>query len=376
MPRYLPRRRCALTRVVARSVLSLEPLEDRRLLAATYIEHAKVVAFDESFAETPQLNARFGSSLAADGEFLVVATSLTDHSGIANAGAAYVFQRDDAGTPTDFTDDAWTPLQRLTASDPVADGQFGSDVAISGDTIVVGSNRAAVSNVNVGAAYVFVWDGSEWTEEQKLVASDGTAGDYFGNSVAVSGDTVAVGSYADDAAGAASGSAYVYTRSVGVWTEQQKLVASDGMDGDLFGWSIAVDGDTIAVGSRQDDDGSEAGSAYVFDLDAESWLETQKLTASNATSSRYFGDSMSLAGEDLVIGTANRGFAYIFSRDSGLWAESQILTVAGSATLGLGASIEGDLITVGDDVGGGGAGSTHVFRRQAVVFRTHRFQSA
>ena len=102
---------------------------------------------------------------------------------------------------------------------------------------------------NSGSAYVYVRSNGVWSEQQKLTASDGASSDYFGYSVSIDGDTAVIGAYSDDDNGSDSGSAYVYVRSNGVWSEQQKLTASDGASSDYFGISVSIDGDTAVIGA-------------------------------------------------------------------------------------------------------------------------------
>ena len=115
-------------------------------------------------------------------------------------------------------------------------------MAIAGDTVVVGAYNDDDNGSESGSAYVFTRSGTTWTEQAKLTASDGAADDFFGISVAISGDTVVIGAYADDDNGINSGSAYIYTRSGSTWTEQAKLMASDGVRIDQFGCSVAISG--------------------------------------------------------------------------------------------------------------------------------------
>src|SRR5262249_27117591 len=153
----------------------------------------------------------------------------------------------------------WTQQKKLTAADGAAGGQLGTSVAISGDTVAVGAEGGDIgANRNQGSAYVFVrsfiGSGADWTQQKKLTAADGAAGDQLGASVAISGDTVVVGApLSDIGANADQGSAYVFIRSfIGSgadWTQQKKLTAADGAAGDFFGISVALSGDTLAVGA-------------------------------------------------------------------------------------------------------------------------------
>ena len=160
---------------------------------------------------------------------------------------------------------------------------FGSAVAIDGDTMVVGANRDDDKSANSGSAYVFVRSGSTWTQQQKLTASDGYLDDNFGNSVAISGDTIVVG--AERQGYNELGAAYVFVRSGTTWTQQQKLAPTLGFN-PRFGRSVSIDGDNIAVGMPHDIHGNPPtffGSAYVFVRGGATWTQQQKITSSLPT---------------------------------------------------------------------------------------------
>jgi hypothetical protein len=210
---------------------------------------------------------------------------------------------------------AQTPIllesQKLLASDVTARDNFGYSVAVSGDTAVVGAYGDGDNGSESGSAYVFRYDGSDWVEEAKLTASDGAAGDHFGFSVAVSGGTAVVGAGRDDDSGSSSGSAYVFRYEGSDWVEEAKLTASDGAAFDWFGVLVAVSGDTAVVGAFGDDDsGSNSGSAYVFRYDGSDWVEEAKLTASDAAPSPSFGArfgmSVAVSGDTAVGGVRYR----------------------------------------------------------------------
>src|SRR6266540_1557651 len=170
-------------------------------------------------------------------------------------------------------DPTFTQHQKLEASDPAAFAVFGISVAISGETVVVG----APGDDSRGSAYVFARNGGVWSQQQKLLASDAAAGDAFGESVATRGETVVVGARG----GGVGGSAYVFARSSGVWSQQQKLRASDAAVADSFGASVAISGETVVVGAIGDDGaaGRDQGSAYVFARSGGVWTQQQKLEA-------------------------------------------------------------------------------------------------
>ena len=219
-------------------------------------------------------------------------------------GAAYVLT---------LQSGAWSQVAKLTALDRAFNDEFGISVAVDGDTVVVGAHEDDDNYINSGSVYVFTKPANGWadaTETGKLTASDGAAGSRFGVSVGVDGDTVVVGARLDDDNGWASGSAYVFTKPANGWTTTSsfaaKLTASDGVAGDQVGRSVAVDGDTVVVGAFGDDDnGSTSGSAYVFKEPAGGWVtatETAKLTASDGASFDYFGISIAVDGGTVVVG--------------------------------------------------------------------------
>jgi FG-GAP repeat len=210
----------------------------------------------------------FGTSVAIDVDTIVGAAPFTD----ANRGAAYVYVKPGGGWASG------TETARLTASDAGDFDQFGEAVSVSGDTVVVGARMGDGVAADTGAAYVYVKPAGAWvnaTQTAKLTASDGVGGDAFGSSVSVDGDTIVAGSYFDQVGMMfVQGSAYLFLKPGGGWVngnETDKLLASDGNLGDLFGKAVSVDGATIAVGAYSDDDvggASDRGSAYIFPVGA------------------------------------------------------------------------------------------------------------
>jgi hypothetical protein len=263
----------------------------------SWTQQAKLLASDA------QSSDYFGDSVAVSGDTAVIGAYGEDTGG-SYAGAAYVFTRSGG---------SWTQQAKLLASDAQSSDQFGVSVAVSGDTAVIGAYREATGGSGAGAAYVFTRSGGAWTQQAKLLASDAQANDYFGVSVAVSGDTAVIGAYREDTGGSSAGAAYVFTRSGGAWVEQAKLLASDAQSSDYFGVSVAVSGDTAVIGAYQEDTGgSSAGAAYVFTRSGGAWVEQAKLLASDAQSSDYFGYSVAVSGDTAVIGASNADAAYIF----------------------------------------------------------------
>ena len=328
-------------------------------------EEAKLTASDAAAGDF------FGNSVAVSGDTALVGAHSDDHPGAVHAGSAYVFVR--SGT-------TWSEQQKLTASDAAASDAFGSSVALSGETAVIGaSSDTHAGGTDAGSAYVFVRSATTWSEQQKLTASDAAFSDSFGISVAVSGDTAVIGASSDThAGGVAAGSAYVFVRSGTSWSEQQKLTASDAAASDGFGTSVALSGDTAVVGAWTDDHsgGTDAGSAYVFVRSGTTWSEQQKLTASDAADFDGFGISASLSGDTAVFGAcsddhaggADAGSAYVFVRSATTWSEQQKLTASDAASgdlLGCSVTLTGDTAVVGafldDHAGVMNAGSAYVF---------------
>ena len=256
----------------------------------------------------------FGGSVAVSGDTVVVGASNEDSS----AGAAYVFVR--SGT-------AWSQQAYLKASNPGASDRFGISVAVSGDTVVVGAHWEDSSATGVGgkqddnnaleagAAYVFVRSGTAWSQQAYLKASNAGAGDGFGFSVAVSGDTVVVGASGEDSGATGvggnqddnnasfSGAAYVFVRSGTTWSQQAYLKASNPGAGDEFGSSVAVSGDTVVVGARDEGgSASDAGAAYVFVRSGTAWSQQAYLKASRTDVDDSFGCSVAVSGDTVVVG--------------------------------------------------------------------------
>ncbi|MHC4338416.1 MAG: FG-GAP repeat protein, partial [Planctomycetota bacterium] len=271
--------------------------------------------------------------------------------------------------------------QKLLASDGYADDQFGESVSISGAYAVVGAPYDDDKLPESGSAYIFYSDGTSWSEQAKLTASDGTLGDWFGGSVSVSGDYAIVGAPQDDDNGADSGSAYIFKRDGTSWSEQAKLTASDGAAGDYFGYSVSISGDYAIVGAGYDDDsGGNSGSAYIFtpnEVDPNNWDQVAKLLASDGTNGDYFGCSVSISGAYAIVGAGydddngdSSGSAYIFTPnevDPNNWDQVAKLVAADGAALdefGLSVSISGDYAVVGahyDDDKGAQSGSAYIF---------------
>jgi uncharacterized membrane protein len=235
----------------------------------------------------------FGCAVAISGDALIVGAQDDDDSG-ADSGSAYIYR---------FNGSAWEQEAKLLASDGEAGDEFACAVAISGDVAIVGAKSEDDGGVSAGAAYVYRFDGQSWQEEAKLLASDPEVSDYFGHAVAVSGDIAVIAAAWDDDLGDGAGAAYVHRFDGSAWTEEIKLLASDGAEGDKFGFAVGVSDDVILVGARADDDlGSSSGSAYVYRFIEPDWVEVNKFLASDGEENDQYGYALAVDGAFAIVG--------------------------------------------------------------------------
>jgi len=350
---------------------------------------------------------RFGYSVSINGDYAIVG-AYADRDDAAgggfphsDAGSAFIFERDSIGN--------WSQVQKIVASNRDDLGKFGSSVSISGNYIVVGAfgDNTDALDANfigaAGAAYIFERDSiGNWNQAQKIVASDRATLDLFGHAVSISGDFGIIGARLEDEDSAGgntlnfAGSAYLFERdSVGNWNEVQKIVASDRGVGDQFGSSVSITGNYAAVGVALEDEDSaggntlnDAGSAYLFERDsAGNWNQAQKIVASDRDSLDYFGHSVSINENRVIVGAYfededlngidsldRAGSAYLFERDSlGNWNQIQKIVASVRETtdfFGSSVSISGDIAMVGayfedEDASGGdsvaNAGAAYFF---------------
>jgi hypothetical protein len=335
--------------------------------AGAWSQQVKLLASDAASSD------RFGYSVSISGDAIVVGAYREDTPPNTDNGAAYVFTR---------SADVWSEQTKLLASDAAAFDSFGSSVAISGNNMVVGAQFGDGTNLNQGAAYIFRVLSNNWTQESRKVATDGAANDLFGYSVAVSGDTAVVGAYQEDTeSNTNNGAAYVFTRSAGAWTQQAKLLAADAASNDLFGFNVAISGDTIVIGAHQEDTNgpsTDDGAAYVFTRSGVTWTQQAKLVASDPGVLDYFGYSVALSGDTIVVGAyqedttpnTGNGAAYVFTRSGVTWTQQAKLLASDAASdefFGTSVAISGDTIVVGarweDTVPNSENGAAYVFTR-------------
>ena len=348
------------TRILVSAVLSVLLLA--ALTANVHATEVKLTASDGA------AYGMFGVSVAISGDYAIVGAHGDDRA----SGSAYIFW---------YNGTAWTEQAKINASDGVTDDYFGESVAISGDYAVVGVQYDVDAGWNSGSAYIFKRDGTEWTEQAKITASDGAAGNRFGRSVAISGDYAVVGAFLDDDAGSESGSAYIFKRDGTAWTEQAKITASDGATGDCFGESVAISGDYVVVGAWTGGVAWEPGSAYIFKRDGTTWEEQAKINASDGTKYDGFGGSVAISGDYAVVGACgadgvvlDSGSAYIFKRNGTEWNEQAKINANDGTTndsFGSGVAISGDYAVAGAcraDGSDSESGSAYIFKRDGIAW--------
>lgn len=421
-------------------------------------------------AANGDVNDQFGWAVAVNGDTMVVGTgnesssqtTITNGSGASSdnsadgSGSVYVYRR---------TGTIWVQQAYLKAPNAEAGDGFGVSVAVDGDTIVVGASgddsaQTTITNASTasadnsapsaGAAYVFVRNGDAWTQQAYLKAHNAGHSDDFGRSVAISGNTIVVGAYHEDSAQDfvsngptggyddplyTSGAAYVFVRSGTTWTEQAYLKASNNRADyypRYFGMSVAIDGDTIVVGAEgessaqmtvtngntasDDRSAQNAGAAYVFVRSGVNWSQQAYLKASNAESSDFFGGSVAISGDTIVVGADHEdgnqttitngptatsdnslsvsGAAYVFTRTASNWSQQAYLKASNAGTsddFGNAVAISGDTIVVGafsedsnqttitngptasSDNSSGISGAAYVFKRTGAAWVQHAY---
>jgi hypothetical protein len=288
-----------------------------RVASGEWVEVAELRANDAASTDF------FGYGVSLAGDRALVGAPFDDDQGL-DSGSAYVFERQPTG--------AWVQVAKLLPS-ASAPQRFGEHVSISGDRALVSSVFDDERAANAGAAYVFERQASgAWSESAKLLASDGQSGDFFGTSLALLDGRALVGAPSDDDLGTTSGSAYVFdVGPAGTWLETQKLLADGGEAGDAFGQAVALAGDRALVGAPSDDEGNpDVGSARLFQRPpgGGTWVEVAKLVSSDGEIGAAFGVTVSIAGDQALAGLPSAGFtldigsARVFEPEpDGTWPE-------------------------------------------------------
>ena len=274
----------------------------------------------------------------------------------------------------------WPQQAKLLASDGDVDDHFGESVSVDGEYAIVGAHWDDPCGPRSGSAYIFHWNGTQWIQQQKLMGSDIDNGDRFGTSVSINGDYALVGAISGTGMpGWSTGTAYIFYRSGTTWLQQVKLVPSGPKDVYFFGESVSINADYAIVGASGADANGlvNSGSAYIFKRSGASWTEQAKLTASDYTPHKYFGNSVSISGDYVIVGAyedyekgTNAGAAYIFKRSGNIWSEVVKLTALTTGShdwFGYSVFLSGDYAIVGayldDNPKGSNAGSAYIFKR-------------
>ena len=334
-------------------------------LAASQFTQQKLLAGDGATEDF------FSFSLAISRDTALIGSFKSDDKvrGV-DAGSAYVFRR---------TENGWQQQGELKASDGKAGDSLGGNVAIFDETAVLGAIGHDENGDNSGAAYVFSRSGSTWAQQAKLTAIDGSAGDAFGQSIAVSIDTIVIGAPRDDDMGKDSGSVYLFTRAGTSWSQQAKLTAPDGAEGDGFGISVALSGDTILIGADLNDEKTtDAGAVYVFTRSGSNWSQQAKLMADDAGKTDIFGVRVALSGDTALISSRrdddevmgiDAGSAYVFSRAGTTWSQQAKLIAPDGAEddrFGRGVALSGNTALISamhQDDKGANSGAAYLFNR-------------
>ena len=314
----------------------------------------------------------FGSSVALDGNRLVVGAMGRDDGGIRSRGKVYVY---------DWNGSAYVETTTVVASDAVSDNQFGASVALEGDRLVVGARNRDDYR---GKVYVYVWNGTSYVEVSTLLADDAVVRDFFGYAVALEDNRLIVGAVKRDEGGITDrGKVYVYdwNSSTNTYDEVTTLLANDAVASDFFGSSVALEGNRLIVGARNRDEGgiTDRGKVYVYDWNSSTntYDEVTTLLANDAVTGDFFGSSVALDGNRLVVGAigrddggiSNRGKVYVYVWNGTSYVETTTLLasdgVVANDYFGSSVSLDGNRLVVGalsrDEGGIVNIGKVHVY---------------
>ena len=294
----------------------------------------------------------FGYAVAVSGDYAIVGAYGRDVGANTNQGQAYVFKRNGS---------AWIEQDILQASDGTAYDYFGSSVAISGEYAIVGAYGKDVgANTNQGKVYIYHLSGSNWIEQADLVSSDGASDDYYGSEVVISGDYAIVSASQKNVGPHTNQGKIYFIKRTGVsWSELDDITSSDGATNDFFGSSLAISGDYAIVGASSKDIGANAnqGKIYFFKRTGINWVEQDALTASDGEANDYFGNGVAISGDYAIAGAfgkniesnISQGQVYIYKRNGSTWSEASTLTAADGTTgdyFGYSVSMDGDNIFI------------------------------
>lgn len=304
-----------------------------------------------------------GNSVGISGDYVLAGAEYHDGPAGSNSGAAYLWKRG--------LDGKWTEVQKLLPHDSEAQDNFGEYVAIEGAVAVIGERFDEAAGNNTGAAYVFERgaDGV-WTETAKLVGSNAARNDLSADTLAIEGGRILMSSYRSDASGGHSGSAYLFEKVAGVWTEIAHLVADDGA-GELSR-GVAIHGDRVVLGARlASTKGEASGAGYVFEPVNGAWIQTAKLVPASARALDWIGEAVAVQGDRIVLSGhhhdqvgSNSGAAFVFERKDGQWVETKKLVSSTSSPndeFSFALSMSGKGLAATSPFDGGNVGAAYVF---------------
>ncbi len=303
----------------------------------------------------------FGSSSDIQGDVAVFSAHFSDEIA-PEAGAVYVFRRGASG---------WQQEVKLTPADLAQDDNFGYSCSLDGDVLVISAPRHNAMGTQVGAVYVYRYDGNSWNQEQKLFPPTPLAFGRFGTDVSVSGDVIAVGRYR--VVGGVLGEVHLFRYNAGIWAIEDTVTGADSVVGDLYAYSLDLDGDELVVGAYLDD---TFGSMYFYRRNGSTWEFKQKVFAIDKQDGDLFSKGISMDGDVVVTGSnredqlgTDAGAAYVFRFSGSEWVHEQKLLASDGRVMdrfGTHIAVNDGLIVVGsrldDHVGGVDAGSAYIFR--------------
>jgi len=308
-------------------------------------------------------------------------TPLSEDSATTQSGTITFTATDGVNISTDINTFTLTFNPSFASITQVQELSFGTNLgftsAVSGDTVILGEHGYAVPSTNSGRVHVYTRDSAEgtFTEQATLQASDAAnqSNPRFGYYVDLDGDTAVIGAYGDDDEGGDAGAAYVFKRSGSSWTQSQKLFASDAQGSDRYGFQVAISSNHIVVGAYLEDyqSVSSTGSAYVYARDSAegTFTEQQKIFASDYAASDQFGEACDIDGDTIVVSSTGddpAGAAYVFTRSGSTWTQQQKLTPSDGASgdqFGKDVVVSGDIIAVGAQGHNSSDGAVYFFKR-------------
>jgi hypothetical protein len=368
-------------------------------------------------------NDRFGYATAIEGDLMVVGamgersnqntisndgSASSDNSLAVYSGAAYVFRRN-GGT--------WTQEAYLKPSNMGSGDMFGCAVAISNGVVAIAarteqSNQTTISHANTasadnslthaGAVYIFEKTGSNWEQTAYIKASNADNYHQFGYAIALSGDTLVVGAHTEssnqttitngqtsssDDSKTSSGAVYVYRRASNIWSQEAYIKSANADEQDVFGYTVAISGDTIVVGAYGEDSNqntithgttasadnslSNSGAVYVYRRNGAIWSQEAFIKAANADAEDFFGYHVSISGDTILVGLGDEdsnqttitngptassdnsasgaGAAYVYRRTAGIWSQEAYLKAPNAESndgFGYTIALQGDVAVV------------------------------